>query len=33
LQPTAIRSGLERLKITYGTLPRRSFMWGPTTHT
>ena len=32
LQPTAIPSGLERLRITYGTLPRRSFRWGPSTH-
>jgi hypothetical protein len=29
LQQTAIPSGLDRLKITYGTLPRRSFTWGP----
>ena len=32
LQPAAIPSGLERLKITYGTLARRSCMWGPMTH-
>jgi hypothetical protein len=31
LQPTAIPSSLGRLKITYGELPRRSFMWGPVT--
>jgi hypothetical protein len=27
--PAAVRSGLDWLKITYGTLPRRSLMWGP----
>jgi hypothetical protein len=27
--PAAVRSGLDRLKITYGTLPRCSLMWGP----
>ena len=32
LQETAIPSGLDRLKITYGTLPRRSLQWGPKTH-
>lgn len=32
LRPTAIPSGLDRLKITYGTLPRRSLVWGPKTH-
>jgi hypothetical protein len=32
LQPTEIQSGLDRLKITYGTLPRRSSTWGPMTH-
>ena len=32
LQPTAIQSGLDRLKITYGSLPRRSLVWGPLTH-
>ena len=32
LQPTAIPSSLDRLKITYGMLPRRSYRWGPTTH-
>ena len=32
LQPAAIPSGLDRLKITYGTLARRSYVWGPTTH-
>ena len=32
LQPAATPSGLDRLKITYGTLARRSYMWGPTTH-
>ena len=31
LQQTAIPSGLDRLKITYGRLPRRSLVWGPTT--
>jgi len=30
LQPVAIPSGLDRLKITYGWLDRRSSMWGPT---
>ena len=30
LQPTAIQSGLDRLKITYGQLHRRSSPWGPT---
>ena len=29
LRPKAIQSGLDRLKITYGLLRRRSFMWGP----
>ena len=32
LQETAIPSGLDRLKITYGMLPRRSLQWGPKTH-
>ena len=32
LQQTAIPSGLDRLKITYGMLPRRSSTWGPTIH-
>ena len=32
LQPTAIQSSLDRLKITYGRLPRRSSPWGPMTH-
>ena len=32
LQPKAIKSGLDRLKITYGQLLRRSSPWGPTTH-
>ena len=32
LQPAEIRSSLDRLKITYGTLPRRSSTWGPKTH-
>ena len=32
LLPAAIPSGLEQLKITYGTLARRSYTWGPTTH-
>ena len=32
LQPEAIPSGLDRLKITYGALRRRSCQWGPTTH-
>ena len=31
LQPMAIQSGLDRLKITYGSLPRRSSVWGPRT--
>jgi len=31
LQPTAIPSGLDRLKITYGSLARRSSVWGPRT--
>ena len=30
LLPTEIRSGLDRLKITYGRLHRRSYQWGPT---
>lgn len=30
LRSTKIRSSLDRLKITYGALPRRSFQWGPT---
>ena len=30
LQPKEIKSSLDRLKITYGQLPRRSFQWGPT---
>ena len=29
LRPGAIQSGLERLKITYGTLHKRSKVWGP----
>lgn len=29
LLPTAIPSGLDRLKLTYGTLRRRSSTWGP----
>ena len=29
LQPKAIQSGLDRLKITYGSLPRRSLVWVP----
>ena len=32
LHPTAIPSGLDRLKITYGSLARRSSTWGPTTY-
>ena len=32
LQPTAIQSGLDRLKITYGQLDKRSLVWGPKTH-
>ena len=32
LQPKAIQSGLDRLKITYGSLARRSHQWGPRTH-
>ena len=31
-QPAAIPSGLDRLKITYGTLHRHSSTWGPKTH-
>ena len=31
LLPTRIKSGLDRLKITYGALPRRSSPWGRTT--
>ena len=31
-QPVEIPSGLDRLKITYGTLRRRSSTWGPKTH-
>ena len=31
LQPEAIQSGLERLKITYGRLHKRSEVWGPQT--
>ena len=31
LRPEMIQSGLERLKITYGTLHKRSSVWGPTT--
>jgi hypothetical protein len=26
--PVAVQSGLDRLKITYGTLPRHTLMWG-----
>lgn len=29
LHPTAVQSGLDRLKITYGSLARRSSTWGP----
>eukprot|EP00804_Cyclotella_cryptica_P008355 CCRYP_018334-RB/>CCRYP_018334-RB protein AED:0.28 eAED:0.28 QI:0/0/0/1/0/0/2/0/291 len=32
LQPKAIPSGLGRLKLTYGTLHRRSSTWGPKIH-
>ena len=32
LQPKAVKSGLDRLKITYGRLARRSCQWGPMTH-
>ena len=32
LRPTAIQSGLERLKITYGQLAKRSLVWGPKIH-
>ena len=32
LQHPAIPSGLNRLTITYGMLPRRSLQWGPKTH-
>jgi hypothetical protein len=32
LHPRAIPSSLDRLKITYGTLHRRSKVWGPLTH-
>ena len=31
LLPLAIPSGLERLKVTYGSLRRRPLVWGPTT--
>jgi hypothetical protein len=31
LRPTEIQSSLDRLKITYGRLHRRSSPWGPTT--
>ena len=31
LQPEAVQFGLDRLKITYGSLRRRSCTWGPTT--
>jgi hypothetical protein len=31
LRPTAIKSGLDRLKITYGQLPKRSLQWGKQT--
>lgn len=31
LQPAAVQFGLDRLKITYGQLPRRSSPWGPKT--
>ena len=30
-QSTAIQSGLERLKVTYGELHKRPLVWGPTT--
>ena len=33
LQPTKIQSGLDRLKITFSTLPWCSSVWGPRTHT
>ena len=32
LQPAEIPFGLDRLKITYGELRRRSCLWGPTIH-
>ena len=32
LLSTEIQSGLDRLKITYGQLPRRSLQWGPKIH-
>ena len=32
LQPMAIQSGLDQLKITYGSLPRHSSMWGQLIH-
>jgi hypothetical protein len=32
LQPAGIPSSLDRLKITYVTLPRHSSIWGPRTH-
>jgi hypothetical protein len=32
LRSTAIQSGLDRLKITYGQLRRRSLQWGPKIH-
>ena len=31
LRPAEIQSSLDRLKITYGALPRCSYQWGPTT--
>ena len=33
LNPVKVASGMERLKITYGTLPRRPSVWGPKPHT
>jgi hypothetical protein len=27
--PVAVQSGIDHLKILYGTLPRRTLMWGP----
>jgi len=32
LKPTAIQSGLERLKVSYGKLHKRPAVWGPMTH-
>jgi hypothetical protein len=32
LLPANVQFGLDRLKITYGSLHRRSSTWGPRTH-